>query len=1152
MRMSRPALSLGGLACRSLAHHQRASLFVLLAAATAAAVITGALLVGDSVRGSLEDRARERLGGVGLALAGGRLLREELAADLAGDPRVAAGVRAAVPALLVRGTAADPDSGRRAAGVNVLGVPAAFWDLWAPPGAPPGVKAAWSGRRAAVNARLAEEVGVRPGGTVLVHLEKPGDVPAEHALGRRGANVQALRVDVEHVLPDAGLALFDLRIGQETPRNVFLPLDLLQRVLKREGLANAVLVEPARGDGDAALLAALGAALQDRWQLEDAGLRLRVDAGRGHASLESRELLLPAAAAEAARAAARDLGCETLDVLTYLANTIRAGGREVPYSTITAAGAWEPSGAPAFPEIGPAARGTGWIALNDWAADDLGAAAGDEVTIAYYKPAAGDRLQEAAATFRLASTVRVRGPAPSPAARPAADPGWTPEYPGISDARSLRDWDPPFPMDLGRIRDADEDYWDEHRATPKAFISLEDGRRLWASRFGDLTSIRIRPRPGDPEPIEEVAAKLQERILAVLAPARLGLSFRAVKLEAVAAARQGTDFGGLFLGLSFFLIASALILLQMLFRLACEGRARELGLLAAVGFPERAVRGILLREGAALALSGAAVGAAGGVAYAAALMAGLRTWWKDAVNAPFLALHATPRALLVGAGATAVLAVLTLAWTARGVARIPPRRLLSGAGISGPGAGAGRRRGLAGLLAAAVLAAGAMAFLAAGLSGGLRPEIAFFACGGLLLGALLALIDSRLRRPGRAIAARRGPAALIRLGASQAGLAPGRSLLTAALIASATFIIVAVAASRRAPGSGAPERGSGDGGFALAARPAVPLTASLSTPEGREALGMLPETSALLDRSRLHAFRLRPGDDASCLNLYRPASPRVLGAPPGFIERGGFAWAGSQASSDAERENPWLLLEKDLPDGAVPAIGDANTVTWILHSGLGRDLTLADDHGREVKLRFVALLSHSIFQGELIVSGTRFAGLFPSSGGDGFLLFETPPADAGPLEAALEKDLAGHGMDVRSTAALLADYAKVENTYLSTFQVLGGLGLLLGTAGLGAVLLRNVNERRGEIAVLQAMGYSKLAISSIVASETVLLLSAGLLAGTISAVVAVLPGLRSGSTFSWAGLAGALALVLAAGMISSAAALRSALAAPLIPSLRRE
>src|SRR5207342_1837647 len=66
-----------------------------------------------------------------------------------------------------------------------------------------------------------------------------------------------------------------------------------------------------------------------------------------------------------------------------------------------------------------------------------------------------------------------------------------PEYPGMSNADSLQDWDPPFPVDLRRVRPRDEQYWKDYRTTPKMFIPLEDGQRLWKSRFGNLTSIRL-------------------------------------------------------------------------------------------------------------------------------------------------------------------------------------------------------------------------------------------------------------------------------------------------------------------------------------------------------------------------------------------------------------------------------------------------------------------------------------------------------------------------------------------------------------------------------------------------------------------------------------------------------------------------------------
>ena len=92
---------------------------------------------------------------------------------------------------------------------------------------------------------------------------------------------------------------------------------------------------------------------------------------------------------------------------------------------------------------------------------------------------------------------------------------------------------------------------------------------------------------------------------------------------------------------------------------------------------------------------------------------------------------------------------------------------------------------------------------------------------------------------------------------------------------------------------------------------------------------------------------------------------------------------------------------------------------------------------------------------------------------------------------------------------MIDDLGTVQNTYLSIFQVLGGLGLILGSAGLGVVLLRNVLERRGELACLQAVGFGRPALVRLVLWEHWVLLGMGLAGGVAAAIVAVLPALRS-------------------------------------------
>lgn len=1135
---------------RGIAHHLRSYLGVLLSCLAACAVICGALLVGDSVRGSLRERALERLGSVEWSLRSERFVPERLAEALAADVALGAWVEAVVPAVILPASVVHEPSGRRSTGVRVIGVDerfaAALPDLpsWRP-----------EGRTATINASLARDLSAKAEDSLLVRFERAGDVPREHALGERDDVAERLRVRVSSVRDDAGSAIFDLRLQQETPRNIFVPLDILQRAIERPDAVNTILLVPGAESGGAATAQVdPAAALRRCWRLADVGLRLRGDrrAGRRYVSLESGDFLLSDSIASAASLVASEEGFDRQDVLTYLVNAIRREDRMVPYSTVAAVGPWVgPGGATASvlgPE-GPPAPAAGEILLVDWTDVDgakLGASVGDRVTIEYYGVEAGDRLVERRRELRVAGV--------APMTELVADPGWTPEYAGISDAETFSDWEAPFDIDLDRIRDADETFWKEHRTAPKAFLSLADGEALWGSRFGSRTSVRFRYRPDlSPEESEEA---LDGALRRVLGPEEFGLAFRPIRAEAIHSSRGGTDFGVLFLSLSFFLIVSALLLVAMTFRLSLQRRARELGMLRAVGFGRRTLGRIVLFEGLAVAVLGTLPGLAAGVGYAAALVVGLKTWWKDAVNAPFLALHVSPTSLAISAGTTLLLTLVSILLVVRRLAALSPRRLLSGDAESGVAAGRGAaRRSRRSLRVALGLAgAGAAVSGAAGLE--LLPLLAgFLTVGGLLFVAGFFLLAWLLGREREGHPLRPGRLALLRLGALNARRAPGRSLLTAGLIASATFIVVTVNGSRHKRDVFRPDIDSGNGAFTLVAESAAPVYRSLSTPDGREALALRDGTRSLLGAPGVdvQALRVRPGDETSCRNLYLPARPRILGVPPAFVERGGFAWSGSLATTPAERENPWKLLDGDWPEDVVPVIGDQASVQWILHRALGDDLELVDSRGRPLRLRIVGLLRRSLFQGALLISEERFLRHFPDRDGWSMWLIATAEVPADGLTEALERDLEDYGLDVRTSEAVLAAYAAVENTYLSTFLVLGGLGLLLGTLGLGASLLRSVMERQGELGLLRALGYSRAQLGWLVVGESAFLLVYGVALGAGAAMLATAPNLlATGSRISWPLLLGTLALVLVAGLGSCFAALRSALRTPLLPALRRE
>jgi putative ABC transport system permease protein len=309
------------------------------------------------------------------------------------------------------------------------------------------------------------------------------------------------------------------------------------------------------------------------------------------------------------------------------------------------------------------------------------------------------------------------------------------------------------------------------------------------------------------------------------------------------------------------------------------------------------------------------------------------------------------------------------------------------------------------------------------------------------------------------------------------------------------------------------------------------------------------EAMALLEQIKVVAFRVQAGDDASCLNLYQPLRPRLLGVPAAFLEQqqGGFQFAATTARTESERANPWTLL---LPqENEIPAFGEKNTVEWMLHAKLGARITLPPDR----ILRIDGLLSDSVFQSSLLVSEANFLRLYPGHEGYNYFLIQTPKGQESEVRRVLELAYADRGFQVTPTAERLNSYLAVENMYLSTFQALGGLGLILGSLGLAVVLLRGVWERRGELALLRALGFRHATLGFLILAENAFLLLVGLVAGTLSALIAVSPHLLSGGgSIPWLHLVALLIGVILVGLIAGALATVSTLRAPLILALRRE
>jgi putative ABC transport system permease protein len=1095
---------------RSATHHWRTNLAVVAGVAAAVSVLSGALLVGNSVRGSLRDMAMSRLGRTQVVVSSSDFFREALAAEI---EHAAPGATTA-PMLVATGFVTHEQSGRRAASVLVYGIDARFWTFHDKP----------NKQGVLLSPALVSELGANARDVILLRIQKPSAIPIESLFGRKDDVARTVRLTVDSVLPKDELGEFSLQPRQAEVRAIFLPLTRVQRDLNLVGRANTILAAgPDGGAWDADVRRAV--------TLEDLGATVAVSGSPQNLIVESHSGIMSESLEAAVLQAGTQLGWRPIPVFTYLANTIRKGDRQIPYSLVAAT---------ELDAVQPSSSAANSIILNDWAARELVASPGDTIAIDYFLWDTATGLTTHSAEFTLARTVPIAGL--------AADRRLAPEYPGITAAISLSDWDPPFPVDLSRVRSQDEAYWKQYRTTPKAFVDFKRGQLLWKTRFGAATSVRFAlPESTD---AMQAADRLRSALRPLLPPQAGGVTVRDVRGEALTASGGATDFGEYFTYFSFFIVASAILLALLFFRLGVEQRLRQIGILRAAGFTISRLRRLLIVEALMLAVVGSLIGMAGAWIYGSIIMFGLRTWWVGAVGTTQLSMHVSWTSLGIGACAGIATAITGVVISLRSVARLSPRALLSAHTLEGVQSIATRSRRVE-IVKWMLAAAGATMLVAAFTNRGLRTGM-FFGAGATLLAASMCQVSSSLRARHATPIGGRGAWPLWRLGFRSAAFRPSRSVMSIALIASAAFIIVAVDAFRRGE-TFVNDIHSATGGFALLAQSEVPILADPNQPAGREALVV---NAADFSRVKFTRFRLKPGDDASCLNLYRPTTPTFIAPEPGFIESGRFSFASSLAETAAERANPWLLLQRPVSD-AIPVVADATSLQYVLHAGVGDTFSMDNGTAQPVVFRFVAAMADSVLQGQLIISEENFTRVFSSQQGYRFFLIEDPSArsaeDADRVAGVLEKELTPFGFDAVSTTERLAAFHRVENTYLSTFQALGGLGLLLGTIGLSAIMFRNVLERRRELALLGAVGYDARRISTMITAEAALLVGVGIVAGTLCAAIAVAPawfgheGTRPGT-----GLLLLLVSVVFAGLLSSIIAVRAALRGRMLEALSAE
>ncbi|MBN1412150.1 MAG: ABC transporter permease [Spirochaetales bacterium] len=1034
---------------RNLVHYWKQHLLLAAGTALAVAIITGALLLGASVRSSLKEQAAAKTGKADYALLSTvNSFNSELSDKILYNEK-----DAKAAALLGTGAGLIKNkNGLSLPGIKVWGIDNNI-NLFTQKTLP---VENLKDDEIFINQRVAAKAGLKPGDEILLKFGKISSSVSDVPFGQE-TELTGSFYRVKSILETAQLSDLSFNMNQTIPLNIFLPLKSLSANLGIPGKANHLMLSLPGNSRPEKIL-------QPYLNMADLGIISRNADSGSLIEILSDQLFFN----KSFEKILMKIDPEADRILSYFFNTLSSEGRITPYSIVTASDRFDRQFSLSGNEI----------ILSEWTAADLEAVKGDRVTMAFYRENQTGNVTETASEFIVKEIIN--------ASLYHLDNSYMPLFPGLHEVKNCRDWKPGVDINLDLIRKKDEEYWNSYKGTPKAVISLSKAEELFSNRLGSLTAFRFSKDKWKQKDLESA-------IINNISPGTAGYQWLDLNKTITGAVDNSIDLGGLFLGLSFFLIAAAAILLILLYRHSLTTRMDEWGLLKATGYPNSTIKKLILTEGLLTAMAGGIIGGFSGILYNRFLLFLLSSFFTGTLYAPALTETVSPIAIITGTGCGILLSLGALLLSSSKTVKIPASILLSFKGNrelpeSYTPAKRFNKARLFGILFLLSIIPSSAVLVYAFTQTQSGASIWFFLAGTFFLVTLVFLflfllnflLKKKLKNDGFP------KLSLFTFGIKNVLRNPGRSTAMVLILAASLFMVTSTGSYRINTPADPFSRDSGTGGFGVYCETTIPVS----------------EKEIVTD-TEFVPFRLKPGDDASCLNLQRAVNPSVIGVDwKELSERKAFHFA--DRGTFNRKDDVWSKLDEQT-DGTIPAIADETSLSWNLGNKVGDTIEITDEKGKVVKLRFIASLSPGLLQGFIIISEKNFLSLYPSTSGYRVFLIEAEKKSLIKVKNELTELFADHGAEVLCATERLQQFNAVENTYLSFFLILGGLGVILGLGGFFILIIRQMVESEREFALLTALGFSRAKISQVVLFGNLFLFLSGLMIGTVPSFISMLP-----------------------------------------------
>jgi ABC-type antimicrobial peptide transport system permease subunit len=1057
------------------------------------AVITGSLLTGSSVKESLIRTASQRLGNADIVISSGN---RYFSPDLGIRMHANSGI-SSTGLLETKGYCQVLNSQKGSFNTNIYGITKDFFGFqgFDTINLRPG--------EIIINSKLAGILGAKEGDDIMIRYKEISYIPSDAPFAPSKDESKSLVMKIGRILPPDQIGSFSLSISQITPSNIFVNLSDLEDNPDNSLKINRLLIKQISSNS----LKKVSQELKSSLRLSDIGLKLRKVAKTGEYELISDRIFID-------RSIINEIDKilpNSSPVITYLGNKFVAGSEFTPYSFVSALPA------ALYPEI----PGDNGMIINRWMAEDLSVGEGDTIQMYWYSPDSLKKLVERNSRFIVKKVVDMKGI--------WSDSLLMPEFPGISGKESCSGWDAGVMIKTDEIRNKDEQYWKRYKGTPKAFIAYEKGTELWGNNFGPATALRY--------PAGMTAMQITDKLEGSLDPADMGFIIADLADESVKAANTGVDFGSLFLSLGFFLIVASLVLLSFAASSYFYSKRDHINTLFALGFKNRQILRMLFMESGLIALTGCFAGAFSGYLVTLAIACALNSVWKGAVQTDTIG--AFFNLLPIGYGfLLTFLTIMTLMF-------VKIKRYLNRLTISRmekytiPSATHN-----AILVSVSAIITVSLFIMASKFSS--QRMLFSFSAGAMLLVTLMLLW--RQYYVSRTVSARISIKNRKQLSHLFYSFNPSVAVTPILFISAGIFTVFITGANRMNFSEKQMNRPGGTGGYLLWCESSIPVMADPNTVSGRETLGF--------DRDQLSGMsfillKRSAGNDASCLNLNHIMSPPLLGVDPEvFIKNKSFSFAGSVAGK--KLGNPWEYLNLPPVHNTIYGIADQTVLEWGLKIKTGDTLVMRAENGQLLNIIIAAGLQSSVFQGNVLIGMRNFTLFYPSVPGSQVMLVDGDRSLIDIYKNSIAERLENYGMDIEKTSDRLASFYQVTNTYLSVFGIFGALGMVIGIAGLGFVLIRNYNQRKHEFALLLATGFHIKQIRQMILSDQVLILFAGVSTGIISALAATSVSIQNSPGILWLFLIIMILAILATGIVALLLSVRSVTRTSLISSLKNE